>query len=199
MRNSVRGFSLLELLVVLVLAGLFLVVASANLSGAARQRDFEAFETEVVGMLETCRWRAMNERRYAGVWFEKGTNGYEASLFVDGNDNGIRAADIQAGVERRVFGPTRLHRALGDIAPGILADPVPQIPPKSGVLTDPDPVRFGKSDLVSFSPNGDSSSGTLYLACYSQSRMYAIVLYGPTARMTVWKLRNFEWQMVEDR
>lgn len=199
MRRVSQGFSLLELLVVLMLIGLFLVIASTNLAGAQRQRDFENFVKEIVTMLETCRWKALNERRYAGVLVQKQQDTYIASLFMDGNDNGIRIADIRSGKDIQFHGPIRLQSALGDIAPGILEGRVPQIPPRSGLIDNPDPIRFGRSDLISFSPDGDSSSGTLYLSCRSQAQMAAIVLYGATARMSLWKFRNHEWQMVGDR
>jgi hypothetical protein len=46
-------------------------------------------------------------------------------------------------------------------------------------------VVFGSTDVVSFSPVGDASSGSLYV---SDGRMLAaIVLYGPTARARVYR------------
>jgi hypothetical protein len=52
-------------------------------------------------------------------------------------------------------------------------------------LPGDDPIRFGRSDLVSFSPRGTSSSGTLYV---SDGRLAAaaIVLYGGTGRIRIW-------------
>lgn len=194
-----EGFSLLELVVILTLIGLFLLVSTTNLSGAHRQRDFENFAKEMVAMLETCRWKALNERRYAGILVEEKEGGYVASLYVDGNNNGIRIADIRSGVEQQFHSVIRLDREGRDIAPGILVQPVQQIPPRKGLLEGDDPIRFGKSDIISFSPRGDSSSGTMYLACRSQAQMYAVVLYGATARINLWKLSNHEWQMVGDR
>jgi hypothetical protein len=95
--------------------------------------------------------------------------------------------------------PMYLQRAQGDMEAGILDSPVPEIPPKKGWLDPVDPVKFGSSNIISFSPDGQSSSGTLYLACHSQQRMYAIVLYGPTAKLTLWKYFDTKWQMVGDR
>jgi hypothetical protein len=91
-----------------------------------------------------------------------------------------------------------MNKASGDIAAGILSASIPQIPPKKGFLNPVDPVQFGKSNIISFSPNGDSSSGTLYLSCRSQQQMFAIVLYGATSRLRLWKFGNHGWQMVED-
>jgi len=52
-------------------------------------------------------------------------------------------------------------------------------------------VRFGRSDLVSFSPFGSSSSGTLYVTD-GRRGLFAVVLFGPTARLRVWRFRPEE-------
>jgi hypothetical protein len=49
-----------------------------------------------------------------------------------------------------------------------------------------DPIRFGRGDLVAFSPLGSSSSGTIYLTD-GRSELWAVVLYGATARVRVWR------------
>jgi hypothetical protein len=67
--------------------------------------------------------------------------------------------------------------------------PYPEAPPGTATLTAADdPVRFGRSDLVSFSPGGSASSGTLYVTDGRQG-FYAVVLFGPTARLRVWRFR----------
>jgi prepilin-type N-terminal cleavage/methylation domain-containing protein len=200
------GFSLVELLVVVALAGLFVLFAGPNLMGTLRNKEFENLAMEVADLFERCRWKAISERRYAGIFFEQPEPGrYRATLYLDANDNGIRKADIASGKEIRFFGPVSLTPSP-QIGPGTLPSRVPEIPPKTGwILPGSDPIRFGKSDIVSFSAAGDSSSGTLYMACNSCNRMYGLVLYGVTARSTLWKYdaagssSNHEWQMAGDR
>ena len=195
-----RGMSLLELLVVLGLIGLFVVVSTSNLTATQRQIDFDYFAREVVSSLEKCRWKAFQKRCYTGVLItQQPDNGYEFSFFQDGNSNGIRTVDIHQGTDASIYRAIPIRRASRDIEAAILKTAVPEIPPKTGTLSPEDPVKFGKSNIISFSPDGQSSSGTLYLACHSQKRMYAVVLYGPTARITLWKYSNQNWQMVGDR
>jgi prepilin-type N-terminal cleavage/methylation domain-containing protein len=195
-----RGYSLIELMTVLVFLGLILLFTTGDLRGAERQRDFENFAGEVIRLVEICRWKALNEQAYAGISFQRTAGCFYASLYLDGNGNGIRTIDMEQGTDRRFQGPVRLKRSSADIEAGILDSNVPQIPPRTGFLGDKqDPVKFGRSDIISFSPYGDSSSGTLYLACHSQKQMFAIVVYGTTARVSLWKYRNLKWQMVGDR
>lgn len=196
---AMRGMSLLELLVVLGLIGIFVVITTSNLTATQRRLDFDAFAKEVVSSLEKCRWKAFQERSYTGALITQTPGGYEFSFFQDGNGNGIRTTDIIQGTDISIYRAIPIRRASGDIETGILKTGVAEIPPKSGFLDASDPVKFGKSNIISFSPDGQSSSGTLYLACHSQKRMYGVVLYGPTARISLWKYSNQKWQMVGDR
>jgi hypothetical protein len=49
-----------------------------------------------------------------------------------------------------------------------------------------DPVKFGRSNIVSFSPLGRSSSGTLYLDD-GAGGLWAVVVFGPTVRVRIWR------------
>jgi type II secretory pathway pseudopilin PulG len=199
-KKSQSGASLLELLLVLALIGIFLIALSADLSGSVRKKDFELFARELTLMMERSRWKALNERRYSGIVFSFRNGSYQAALHADGNNNGIRTAEVNSGIDPLIEPPLRLTRSSDDIHAGILNSTIPQIPPRIGFIPQPnDPIKFGRSDIVSFSPMGDSSSGTLYLACVSQKQMYGIVVYGATARMSVWRFSNYQWQMVGDR
>jgi prepilin-type N-terminal cleavage/methylation domain-containing protein len=194
-----RGVSLLELIVVLFLVSVLAMAATANLSATQRRLDFDEFAREIVASLQTCRWKAMNERCYTGIFIQQSNGIFQFSFYRDANKNGIRTIEIQSGTDPAFLRPLNIYRALGDMEPAVLNGNVPEIPPKNGVLDPTDPVKFGKSNIISFSPDGQSSSGTLYLSCHSQSRMYAIVLYGATAKLTLWKFCNSKWQMVGDR
>jgi prepilin-type N-terminal cleavage/methylation domain-containing protein len=199
-KTDMRGMSLLELLVVLGLIGLFVVVSTANVTATQRQLDFDQFAREVVTSLEKCRWKAFEQRCYTGVLIsQRPDNAYDFSFYRDGNGNGIRTADISHGTDTTTYRTIPVQRASRDIEAAVLKTGVPEIPPKKGMLNPLDPIKFGKSNIISFSPDGQSSSGTLYLSCHSQKRMYAVVLYGPTARISLWKYSNQSWQMVGDR
>ena len=63
---------------------------------------------------------------------------------------------------------------------------IPALPPEQGPLSG-DPVRFGVSDILSFSPLGTATPGTFYLA--GDSGQAAVRVTGGSARvrLMVWR------------
>jgi Tfp pilus assembly protein FimT len=96
--------------------------------------------------------------RFAG---EGGSVAFAA--YVDGDADGVRSADIADGTDVLLDAPVR----VGDLFPGVATT-----------------VAFGTSDLVSFTPEGTASSGTLVLRGRDGSR-YAVRVLGATARTRV--------------
>ena len=70
---------------------------------------------------------------------------------------------------------------------------IPEIPPGPGILMPgSDPVRFGRSDIITFTPRGTSSSGTLYVSDRDGTAV-AVVLYGGTGRIRIWRFDRDRW------
>ena len=111
------------------------------------------------------RWRSIARNRTHGLFFERHGSGWRWFEVVDGNDNGIRTAEVANGTDPSLSGPQSLRERPGALRLGFPdAGPYPRIPPRSGNIERlDDPVRFGRSDVVSFTAQGSSSSGTLYL------------------------------------
>ena len=95
-------------------------------------------------------------------------------------------ADLRAGVDR-ILGPPRGPEIYRGVSPGFPhGGRFPEPPPGRGsILGSEDPIRFGSSRLVAFTPLGTASSGTIYLT--DNEGLAAVVLYGPTARVRVWR------------
>jgi hypothetical protein len=106
----------------------------------------------------------------------------------DGNGNGLRTAEIRRGVDPTISGPHHLQDRVEDVRLGFPpGGPFPRIPPRAGNIVDTDdPVQFGRSDIVAFSPLGRSSSGTLYITD-GRRGLFGIVLFGPSTRVRVWR------------
>jgi len=187
---TIRGYSLVETLVALGILMIAVAAAApaihaysvdAQLIGAARQ-----FE----GCFRRAHSIAVKRSAYTAIRFERGPDGVSYSLYSDGNRNGVSSADIAAGVDLRLEGPYRLTSGARDVRVAI--DPgTPAIPPDSGMLDGTDPIRFGKSDTLSFSPLGTATPGTFYLA--GVGAQAAVRVSPGSARVRLFVRRSGRW------
>jgi prepilin-type N-terminal cleavage/methylation domain-containing protein len=188
-----KGYTLAELLAVLAIVAMAVAVA---LPAAAMLRDggrAAAGARTMAGVLSAQRWKSVASRRVRGLQFRKIGSGWSWREVEDGNGNGLRTAEITRGIDRVLSPDTALERQVQDVSLGFPpGGPFPEAPPGTDTVSaGDDPVRFGRSDLVSFNPVGSASSGTIYVTD-GRSGLYAIVLFGPTARLRVWRYRPAE-------
>jgi hypothetical protein len=111
-------------------------------------------------------------------------------VYRDGNRNGVRSIDIESGEDALVSGPFPLTGGAPTVRVGINpGTPVP--PPDHGTLSG-DPIRFGSSDILSFSPLGTATPGTFYLAGpFAQA---AVRVTGGSARVRIMICRGGHWR-----
>ena len=193
-----HGLTLIEALAVTALIAMSVAVSVPALSTLRERGRTAAGARYLAAELHRMRWESVARRRGMGLWFVQGPQGWEWNVVEDGNGNGLRTAEVRAGVDRTLSGPHRLQASVEGVAlgfpPGVV---VPEIPPRRGTIpVDADPVRFGRSDLVAFSPMGRSSSGTLYVTD-GHHGLFAIVLFGPGTRVRVWRYdhRSETWSL----
>jgi hypothetical protein len=104
--------------------------------------------------------------------------------YVDGNANGVLNADIAAGIDSPISSEERLNYHFSGVSFGIQFN-VTSL--DSGQPLDPaDPIHIGSSTLLSFNPNGSSSSGTLFIRG-QQSSQFAVRILGATGRTRVFE------------
>jgi prepilin-type N-terminal cleavage/methylation domain-containing protein len=183
-----KGYTLAELLAVLAIVAMAVAVA---LPAAAMLRDSgraAAGARTMATLLSAQRWKSVSAHRVRGLQFRKTGGRWSWREVGDGNGNGLRSAEITRGVDPVLSADETLEAKVADVTLGIPAGGVyPEAPPGTDTVTaGDDPVRFGRSDLVSFSPVGSASSGTIYVTD-GRRGLYAVVLFGPTARLRVWR------------
>lgn len=181
-----RGFSLPESLAATAILGILLAAAAPLVAHAVSRERLRAASLETALLFRGLRQRAVSESRSYGIRFSGSPAGWTCELVRDGNGNGIRTADILSGKDPRVHGscdPALRHEGTRI---GLPAAAIPQVPPASGPIPSPgDPVKFGGGNLVSFSPSGSVSGGTLYLT--DGTGVAAVVVYGPTGRIRLFR------------
>jgi hypothetical protein len=113
-------------------------------------------------------------------------------MYADGNRNGVRSADIDGGIDR----PIRTAERVEQQCPGVtfaLDDLARSVDGESPA--EASAIQLGRSRMVSFSPFGTSSSGTVYLRGRGH-RQFAVRVLGPTGRIRTleYNFSTASWQ-----
>lgn len=175
------GVSYVELVIVLCLivtiAGLATPV-TAQAIDAGRARQAAGF---IAARFRMARQMAVLKTRHVGVVFDEVGGRWTFRVCEDGNKNGIRRADLGL-VDRCVEGPYDLAQMFPGVSiavDGALSGP-------EGDPASSDPVRFGRSNMASFSYSGSCTAGTLYLRSARRTQ-YAIRVGNITGRTRLLK------------
>lgn len=174
------GYTLIEqlfvLAIIVVLIGTALPI-TADALDALRTQDAARY---LAGRIIQDRMNAIARSTIVGLRFEAGDRDYTYRVYLDGNWNGIRATEIKSGIDR-ALGPAE-H--IGDNFGGVTFGLMPGLPDADGVKnTGSDGVRIGSARILTTSPDGTATAGTLYLR--GKNAQYAVRVLGPTGRVRV--------------
>ena len=185
MRASERGVSLAELAVVLVILGALFLASIPALSEILAQESIGTAAREVAAILHAARERAVFQGVDVGVKWVANAGDLVLTVYQDGNGNGVTTADIKKGVDRLVSGP----HWLGSRYPGVNFSFVPGMdgtdPGGAPIGNLADPIRFGNSNICTFSPVGHASPGTVYLS-NRKNRQAAVRVTPINAKIQIW-------------
>jgi type II secretory pathway pseudopilin PulG len=176
-----QGSTLVELVCATALLMVLMAAAVPQATGNLDEARAAAAARHVAARLRWARLEAASRGATVGFRFEIAGAGYTWSAYVDGNGNGLRARDIEDGVDQRLA-PSE---AVSALYAGAEFGLVPDVPPIGASAPDgsPDPIRIGRTDIVSVSPTGSETSGTLYLRV--RRAQFAVRLLGATGRTRV--------------
>jgi prepilin-type N-terminal cleavage/methylation domain-containing protein len=188
---SERGHTLVEMVIVVAILVIFGTLAVPHIRAYSEEVHLLGGGHVFRGEFRKARSMAATRGVYTALRFEsQAGGGWNLSTYADGNHNGVLSSDIAAGIDRRVAGPRRLTTGAGDVRVGINPG-TPEIPPERGTLDPADPIRFGQSNMLSFSPLGTATPGTFYLAgAHAQA---AVRVTPGTARVRLMVCRGGRW------
>ena len=179
-RGGTSGYSLIELLLVVAaattLASLALPLTGVS-TDAGKARQAASF---VATRLRLARQQAVARTTTVGLVFDMVNGRWSVRVCADGNSNGVRRADIGSGVDRCLEGPHDLETMF----PGVRVAVDGSLDGPAGEPPSPDAIRFGASDIASFSSSGSCTAGSLFLRS-SHGVQYAVRVAGVTGRTRV--------------
>jgi hypothetical protein len=188
---SHRGFSLVEATVAVGVILVMTAVAAPVFRGRFADAHIVGAGQQFKSQFRLAWSTAVRSGVYTAIRFERRGDGRVFySVYADGNSNGVRSVDIASGEDRLIAGPYELSGGAPGVRVGINPG-VPNLPPESGLLSG-DPVRFGLSDILSFSPFGTATPGTFYLA--GDAAQAAVRVNGGSARVRLMLWRGGRWR-----
>ena len=179
--NRSRGFTLLEIVFTLAVGATLLGLAVPVTVSVLEEIRLAAATRQLAERIALARLDAVRRSAAVALRFEPVGAGYRFRVHVDGNGNGVRSTEISNGVDLTVGAPERLADSYAGVEFGLL----PGVPDLDGASGNADGVRIGASRILTLSPDGSATSGTLYLHGSRDQR--AIRVLGATGRVRLFQ------------
>ncbi len=186
-KSSGSGFQLYELLLVLAILSVVAAMGIPRVLEWTRHLKMDLAAHELIGVMRLARSYAIRHHTKVGVKFRPLVpTGPTFTLYRDGDGDGVRTADIDAGVDPAVGPPRQLNHFGSFVRFGFPPGPPPRDPGNPSRRLDRlhDPIRFNRSDIASFNYLGGSTPGSLYL---TDGRYLLVVVrvFGRTGKVKV--------------
>lgn len=176
-----KGYSLLELMMAMTVMVIVSGAAIPLAHGTVDRSRAAGAANYVAGRLTLARFEAVRRSAHVAIRFVERPDGYWLQTYVDGNRNGVLTRDIERGIDRPITAGERLDYHFSGVAFGIQPG-VTGI--ESGPFNASDPIQIGNTTLLSFSPTGSSTSGTLFIHGL-RGNQFAVRVLGATGRTRV--------------
>jgi type II secretory pathway pseudopilin PulG len=178
------GFTAIEALFVVALSVTVGGISLPPLLNVADDVRAVAATRYVAARLQRARMEAVLRSTNVALRFSPSGGRVSFATYVDGNRNGVLSADILLGVDARL-GPVD---ALADHFRGVEFGALPGVPAvdPGGTAPGSDPIRLGSSDGATFSADGTSSTGSVYVLG-AGSRQFVVRIYGDTGKTRILK------------
>jgi prepilin-type N-terminal cleavage/methylation domain-containing protein len=174
------GMSLPELVLALAIVSIvtgLAIPATAAAIDAGRAWQAASF---AASRFRLSRQQAALRTTSVGIVFDAIDGHWVMRVCTDGNRNGLRRSEVQDGTDRCPDGPHDLETLF----PGVRVAVDEALAGPDGEPGSADAVRFGQSDIASFSPAGSGTAGSLFLRSV-RGVQYAVRIAGVTGRTRI--------------
>jgi len=191
--TEARGAAFIDIIVATSVCFLMAAIAVPVIGGTLDRERTIIGAQYLSGQLQRARLESLKRARPVALRVEVIGERTQLRLFEDRNGNGVLQRDIDRGIDLPLAPMEWLDDQARDISLRINQD----VTDVSDVVTlEPgdDPLRIGNTSLLTFSPVGSATSGTLYVAAHRGPQM-AIRVFGATGRVRVlmFDARTRQW------
>jgi hypothetical protein len=171
-------------LLAVAILGTVLLVSVPLTTSAVDATNTMSAARYVEGRVMKARMEAVKRSASVALRFETRDDDYVITMYVDGNGNGVRTADIGRTVDRPISVPER----LGDKFPGIRFGLLEGVTDLDDGLESREGVRLGASGFLTLSPDGSATAGTLYI--HGRRHQSAVRVLGATGRTRLFQFNS---------
>lgn len=175
------GYTLIELTCAMGLAATLVGISVPATRNALDEIRAAAAARDVAERIGLARLEAVRRSAAFAYRFVPDGADYRFTPHADGNDNGVRTIEISNGTDLTLAAAERLGDKHSGVSFGLLAG----LPDLDGSRTSEEGVRIGSSRILTLSPDGTATSGTLYL--HGTRSQYAVRVLGATGRTRVFR------------
>ena len=171
------------MLLALAIAGTVLAIALPGTTAALDDMRTATAARYLASRITGARLQALQRSAPVALRFEAAGRDYSFATHLDGNRNGVRTLDMANGTDPVLLAAERLADRFADVRFGL----TPGVPDLDGVraMNEEDGVRVGSPRILTLSPDGTATSGTLYVR--GRQSQYAVRVLGATARTRVFR------------
>lgn len=183
MKRCERGVALIDAVCATALCGVMAAMAVPVIGGTLDRERTIVGAQSLASAAQRARVEALKRAAAVAVKLEIVDDRTRFRLYADGNGNGVRQQDIDRGIDAPISAAEWVDSQARDVSLRI-NQTVPAIGSSGALAAGSDPLRIGNTSLLSFSPLGSSTSGTLYVSAPRGPQM-AIRVFGATGRIRV--------------
>jgi hypothetical protein len=181
--TDARGAALIDMIVAVALCFILIAIAVPVVGGTLDRERTIVGTQYLAGVLQRARLESLKRAQAVAVRIEMVGGRTQFRLYADANGNGVLQKDIDKGTDPPLTPLEWLDDQARDIALRVNQS-VTDVSGTTTLAPGDDPLRIGSSALLTFSPVGSATSGTLYVAAHRGPQM-AIRVFGATGRVRV--------------
>ena len=181
--SGTSGAAFVDIIVAMSLCVLMAAIAVPVIGGTLDRERTLVGAHYLAGQLMRARLDSLKRARSVAVRLQVIGDRTEFRLFADGNGNGVLQRDVDRGIDPPLAPPAWLDDQARDLSLRINQE-ILDVSGSAVLAPGDDPLRIGNTSMLTFSPVGSATSGTLYVAAHRGPQM-AIRVFGATGRVRV--------------